>query len=155
MKRWSKLQRQLYLIIDDAINFQIHCAVYKMKKTQGENYLPRYWITLGKEIIFDYPHQFMHEDSKAGEIVRSHYPFDGVVCDISAMIKGYIYTPAAEAINLGFKQDYWRLVDILRAADRRIGLHRLVEIYSGSSNDAVNKIIAARLQARGKHSGVS
>lgn len=28
---WSKLQKQLYLIIDKESKFQIHCSVYKTK----------------------------------------------------------------------------------------------------------------------------
>lgn len=32
MKRWSNLQKQLYLILDNKINLQIHCSVYRMNK---------------------------------------------------------------------------------------------------------------------------
>ena len=56
--RWSKLQRELYKIIDDTINFQIHCVRYPMDSQRGQTDLPRYWITLDGETIFDYPKQF-------------------------------------------------------------------------------------------------
>lgn len=49
MTRWSKLQKQLYLIWDPSINIQIHCCVYPMKSRWGSNDLPRYFITLDKE----------------------------------------------------------------------------------------------------------
>ena len=59
-KRWSKLQSRLYRLIDPALNFQIHCAVYEMNSNGGwhGNKLPRYFITIGKEIVFDYPKDF-------------------------------------------------------------------------------------------------
>ncbi len=63
MKKWSKLQKELYLIIDPTIDFQIHCVAYPMRSRYGNTALPRYWITLGKEIIFDYPKQFLSPEN--------------------------------------------------------------------------------------------
>ena len=62
-KRWSKLQSEIYNLLDKRIDIQIHCSVYRMKSNWGSTDLPRYWITLGKEIIFDYPQQFLDEKS--------------------------------------------------------------------------------------------
>lgn len=63
MKRWSSLQRELYQILDEKINFQIHLSMYRMQSQYGGTDMPRYWITLGDEIIFDYPKQFVdHND---------------------------------------------------------------------------------------------
>lgn len=62
MRRWSKLQKELYLMIDPSIDFQLHCSVYPMRSQRGSTDLPRYWITLNKEIIFDYPKQFVDYD---------------------------------------------------------------------------------------------
>ena len=64
MRRWSKLQKELYLIIDPNIDFQIHCSVYRMQSRMGSTDLPRYWITLNKEIIFDYPCQFVNAEGE-------------------------------------------------------------------------------------------
>ena len=58
-KHWSKLQREIYKLIDSRIGIQIHCSVYRMDSRWGGTDLPRYWITLGKEIIFDYPKDFL------------------------------------------------------------------------------------------------
>lgn len=44
MKRWSSLQRELYKIVDDKIDFQIHIALDRM---DVNNSLARYWITIG------------------------------------------------------------------------------------------------------------
>lgn len=47
-KHWSKLQREIYKLIDSRIGIQIHCSVYRMDSRWGGTDLPRYWITLGK-----------------------------------------------------------------------------------------------------------
>lgn len=62
MKRWSKLQKELYNLIAPELDFQIHCRAYRMDSQSGSTDLPRYWITLGKETIWDYPGQFVGDD---------------------------------------------------------------------------------------------
>ena len=59
-RRWSKLQSRLYNLIEPSVNFQIHCALYEMNSNDGYHSLklPRYFITINKEIIFDYPKDF-------------------------------------------------------------------------------------------------
>lgn len=58
-KPWSKLQKEFYLIRADGINFQLQCRRYRMDSTQGSTDCPRYWITLNKEVIWDYPKDFI------------------------------------------------------------------------------------------------
>ena len=59
-KRWSKLQSRLYNLMDEKAEFQIHCALYEMNSNDGYhgNKLPWYFITIGKDMMFDYPKQF-------------------------------------------------------------------------------------------------
>lgn len=59
-RRWSKLQKALYNIIDPKVKLQIHCVAYPMRSKTGyaNNNVPRYWITIEKEIIWDYPKIF-------------------------------------------------------------------------------------------------
>ena len=133
---WNKLQRGLYMIVDPTINFQIHCAVY----STGPNYkIPRYWITLGKEIIFDYPKQYM--DS------WFMFPSNGLVSDISDLIREYIDTPLSELMNKHFENDLWGLADIFRAADRRIGQRRLSQMQKATKEPIVQKILALRIKS--------
>lgn len=154
-KRWSKLQKELYLIITPTINFQIHCATYRIG--QYGNYIPRFWVTLGKEIIFDYPKQFV----SSGQIMKYHipetnyenihYPYEDVhhicgVSDISDLIREYIDTPASEILTKHFECDRWGLTDIFRAADRRIGQRRLGLLQQATKNQAVRKILALRIK---------
>lgn len=126
MKKWSKLQKELYLIIDPTIDFQTHCVAYPMRCRYGNTDLPRYWITLGKEIIFDSPKQFVTLDGgirnfKSATWDNKNYPYKNDVSDISDLIREYIDTPVSEIMTKHFENDYWGLANILPAADRRIG----------------------------------
>lgn len=136
MKRWSSLQRELYKIIDEQINFQIHLSKYRMQSQYGSTDLPRYWITLDNEIIFDYPKQFVGESNgettlRNGNITRNlngeiaHYPYQTDISEISNLIREYIDTPKEEVFTNHFENDYWGLINILKAADKRIGRRRL------------------------------
>ncbi len=151
--RWSKLQRELYEVITDDINFQIHCSAFPMDSQYGGTKLPRYWISLDKEIIFDYPKQFVIKT----EIVRyrgnvrnlsgkaAYYPYGTDISEISELIKEYIDTPKNEILTKQFDHDHWGLVNILRAADRRIGTRRLESLKKKTHNIAALKVIETRL----------
>lgn len=140
---WSKLQKQLYNIITDEIDLQIHCVVYSMNSNYGSTGLPRYFITLGKEIIWDYPADFI----KAGTLNDNsiNYPYNSDVPEISNLIEEYVNTGSAELADKVFENDRWGLTDILKAADRRIGKRRL-EALRHQSSIAVKNIIDIRLQ---------
>ena len=150
MKRWSSLQRELYQIIDEHIGFQIHLSKYRMKSQYGTTDLPRYWITLGKEIIFDYPKQFA-DPSQSGSFTknlngkRRRYPYDTDVSDISYLIREYIDTPKDNILSKHFENDCWGLANILRAADKRLGKRRLDLLKRKTDNKAALKIIEYRL----------
>lgn len=74
---WSKLQKQLYNIVDKSDNFQMHCSVYKTKSawnagqrsgiSKKQEQIPRYWITIGKgndkKIIWDFPNNYLDCES--------------------------------------------------------------------------------------------
>ena len=34
-KRWSKLQKRIYNLMDNSIDFQIYCALYEMNSNDG------------------------------------------------------------------------------------------------------------------------
>ena len=157
-RSWSKLGRDIRSLFAPKLPLQIHCVAYALnsKEAMGSTRLPRYWITLGKEIIFDFPKQFMetviHEPSEwminhygdeAG-MLKHEYPYSQSrgVSDISNFIRKYIETPK-EKLMEPFENDYWGLADILRAADRRIGKRRLMEM--NTDNPGARKIISLRL----------
>lgn len=150
IRPWSKLQKEVYLLVDSKLDFQIHCVAYRMCSQWGSTDLPRYWITLGNETIFDYPKQFIHsegpdENSRIAYEALSIYPYSSETSEISNMLREYIDTPLSELMTKKFEGDHWGLTAILRAADRRIGQRRLAELAEIVSNPAAQKILKQRI----------
>jgi hypothetical protein len=145
MKRWSKLQKQLYDLRASEINFQIHCSIYRMQSQRGSTDIPRYWITLEKEIIWDYPKDFIDKPSPFRE-KPNHYPYGTDISDISSLFREYLDTSKDELLNKHFENDHWGLINILRAADRRFGSRRLKELKRKIKNKAATKILNCRLE---------
>ena len=141
-RRWSKLQSRVYNIMDPALNFQIHCALYEMNSNNGYHgsKLPRYWITIGKDIVFDYPKQF-DTTYKYG---RNSYPWDTDISNISDSIEEYLHTPRNELLEQ-FSNDKCKVTDILRLCDRRIGKRQLLKMYDTLENETLKNIVRLRL----------
>lgn len=142
-KPWSKLQKKLYTIRADGIRFQIQCRLYRMKSQCGSTDFPRYWITLDKEIIWDYPKDFINTPHP-GRKPKVAYPYITDISAISDLIREYVDTPKEQLMSKSFERDYWDLIDIFRAVDKRIGLRRLDELKK-TKNLAARKIVEKRL----------
>lgn len=147
MRRWSKLQKQLYQIIDPAIGFQIQCRVYAMDSLCGSTGIPRYWITLGKEIIWDYPKHFVSKGFLDRHLPYK-WPYATDVSGISDLIRNYIDTPREQLLIKTFQEDVWELVDILRAADRRLGNRQWDLLEQRTQTEAARKILARRREVK-------
>ncbi|MBP7583682.1 MAG: hypothetical protein KBA61_06590 [Spirochaetes bacterium] len=141
MKPWSKLQKRLYGIIDPRIDFQIHCVAYPMKSRRGTAGIPRYYITLGKEIIWDYPKDFIAGTQSGSE---SNYPHENDATAISLLIEEYIETDKTILLQKDFISDRWGLTDILKASDRRIGRKRLQSLLTSVRGTRAKEIIHQR-----------
>jgi hypothetical protein len=147
MARWSKLQKQLYQLFDPQIHIQIQCRLVRMNSQYGSTDLPRYWITLGKEVIWNYPGQF---SLPGGGVARADgtmvvgYPHSTDISLISALIREYIDTPVSHLLSKQFTSDHWGLVNILRAADRRIGVRQWPKLRRKTHNVAALKVLAER-----------
>lgn len=160
MSRWSKLQKELYLIMTDQIDIQVHCAVYRMDSEYGRTNLPRYWITLDQEIIWDYPKQFVTHDGGVRNLTGfvAGYPYNTDISNISKLIREYIETPKNELMSKVFEHDHWGLINMLRCADRRIGKRRFEKLRKKIHNKAALKILQARMdlcQRNGKMKSVT
>ena len=114
MKRWSKLQKRFYELVDEGIDFQIHCAVYRMQ-------------------------------SRRGGTLAKFYPYDSGISGIGELIREYIDTPKDELFKKHFDTDEWGLANILKAADKRIGKMRLQILAKNKKNQAMQKVVQARL----------
>ena len=139
MSAWSKLQKSLYSIVSDKVDFQIHCSVYRMQSQWGCTDLPRYWITVGKDIVFDYPKQFTNND----EIKK--YPYETQISAISDCIREYIDCPVNLLPEKKFENDLWGLTDILKAVDKRLGKERLKN-YFVSADSTIDAILSKRFE---------
>ncbi len=150
MRRWSKLQSALYRVIDPSIRFQIQCRVVRMGSSYGSTDLPRYWITLGKETIWSYPGQFVVPGGATRRVDSAkltYYPYVTDVPAISDLIREYIDTSVANLLTKQFTNDHWGLVNILRAADRRIGQRQLPLLRRKIHNVAALKVLDVRQPA--------
>lgn len=86
-KRWSKLQARLYNLMDPMVDFQIHCALYEMNSLGHHgNRLPRYFITIDKEIVFDYPRDIALDK-------KYTYLWNNDIEKMSDLIEEYIQCP--------------------------------------------------------------
>jgi len=144
MRVWSKLQKKYYGFRAGGLNIQLHCNAHRMKSQWGNAKLSRYWITLGKEIIWDYPKDFFgtkHPEQKC----QLEYLYLPDVTDISDLIEEYLNTSKHDIMNKIFDNDKWGLINILRASDRRIGTRRLHKLKKKTNNVAARKIIDVRL----------
>jgi hypothetical protein len=146
---WSKLQKQLYLLVDPEIRFQVHCRVVRMASERGSTDLPRYWITLDRETIWDYPADFVAPGTygmtrRLDSSFLLGFPYSTDISAISDLIREYIDTPADELLSRHFENDHWGLANILRAADRRIGRRQWPALKKKTHNQAALKVLAAR-----------
>nr|MCD8387646.1 hypothetical protein [Bacteroidales bacterium] len=146
MKRWSKLQSTLYSIIAPEVDFQIHCVAYPMLTKTGyaNQSVPRYWITIGKDIVWDFPKCCPKEQLDA-----MYYPYCRDLSIISQTIRDYIDCPQEQLLAFDAEDTRWGLIPILRACDRRIGKRRLAEMQS--QNLVINQIINKRLNISQNH----
>ena len=143
-RRWSKLQKEYYLLLADGLDLQLQCRAYRMDSQRGRTNLPRYWITLGKEVIWDYPKDFIKKPHPHRTNVK-WYPYGTDISDISNLIREYIDTPKTELFSKEFINDYWGLTNILKASDKRIGTRKLPELKKKIKNKAALKVIEQRL----------
>jgi hypothetical protein len=58
MRRWSKLQKEIEQLFVEEVDLRIQCRAYRMASQRRRTDLPRYWVTLGKDVIWDYPRDF-------------------------------------------------------------------------------------------------
>lgn len=120
---WSKLQRDMYKLLDPKLDLQIQCRVTKTGMSNHDGKVAwdiSYWVTLGKgedqEVLFD-----SGESAKRDEHVKYLYQKFERIQNLSQVIRDYIETPRDEFITKKFDGDKWGFVNILRCADRRIG----------------------------------
>jgi hypothetical protein len=129
---WSKIQKELYNLLDPNAELQAHCSVHRMESQYGSKDLPRFFITLGygdsQEVIFDYPKDFPEVAEK------NFYPYESgsfskywqyspghFTKSFASTIREYVDTSKDELLTLDLKDDNLGLINIFKCADRRLG----------------------------------
>ncbi len=137
--RWSQLQKLIYDVWVDYPRLQIHCNSYDLSGTAS---VGRWWVTLGKEVIWDVPRDFPDERAKG--------TYNSFASEVTHIIRSYLDTSRAELLTREFPDDRWSVVEIFRAADRRIGHQRLVELSEGFRSPAALRIVEERILGPGR-----
>jgi hypothetical protein len=132
--RWSQLQKLIYNVWCDDLGLQIHTNAFALS---GSASVGRYWITLGKDIIWDVPRDFPEEKAKG--------TYNNVASEISEVIKAYLDTPREELLSRVFEADRWGIVDIFRVSDRRLGRKSLELMEITTLPEPAKRILEARL----------
>jgi hypothetical protein len=109
-----------------------------MKSSQGSTDIPRYWITLDGEIIWDYPRDFLD--------TLDQFPYFNAIQSISDVIRYYLDTPIKDLTTKNFEIDAWGLTDIFLVCDKRVGVRHLTKVIP--KNSMIQKIIDARRNHR-------
>ena len=129
---WSKLQNRLYTVLRPELQLQMHCTNYVSgRDVKGGPFdAPRHWITLEKEIIWDFPSYFLewnHPDvpMPLKYLESGHGPWGSYESAPAQLILEYLATPVPQLLDHPFDRDYWGLINIFRAADRRLGQRQL------------------------------
>lgn len=143
-RRWSRLQKQIYNLLDKKISMQIHC-IGMNNDPDGNSFrgLGLYKVSVGKEIIWNFPKDFITYDYK--------YPdggdcFSYSVTDINLLVRKYIDTPKDALLWKQYENDWFKLTDLLKAADRRFGREKLLLFFKDCENEAVGKILKLRFE---------
>ena len=132
MKRWSKLKREVESLMAPKLEFKIYVNACNI----GESIpLPRFWITVGGKIVWDWPKDFMGQEG--------WYFYDSAK-KISQLLRDYINTPESELLSKQF-YDSFNLIPVLRVCDRRIGKRRLANLLQDPQNFEIAFIISNRL----------
>ena len=138
MKRWSKLQSRIYGMVAPQLPFQIHYIAYPMRSERGSTLIPRCYITIGKEIIWDFPRDFPDACVDSYSACTECFP-------IATLLRMWTDASSDDLLEFAPPADRWGLAEILLAVDRRMGRKRLRLLYERTKNENVKAIIDMRL----------
>lgn len=154
--RWTKLQKSLDNLISPKLykRFAIHCTKYNWTNSSGYKSIstyPRCWLTLDKQIIWEFPGKFIADDvnnplyikdSNGNTYWNETKTVDGGYEYVMSTLKAYVNTPYEDLNKLN---DIIGLVSLLQLADKRTGKRKLTQIDTSTVSEAECKLINARL----------
>ena len=147
---FSKLKKIINGLFDENLKMDFCCTAYPMRAQYANNHTPRFYVKMGKEIIWDFPKDFTTEKTP----LESWFYRDSN--GISELVRDYIDTPVDKLWRKKFKNDTWectyqetvkvnyRLAEIFIAADRRLGREALLKWAESRRNPVVDAILMKR-----------
>ena len=153
---FSKLKKRIESLFDEKLDMKFCCVSYPVHGQWGQhNSIPRFYLKLGKEIIWDFPKDFEIKDLPFYYWAESN--------GITNLIREYIDTPASELLKKNFECEtidfssflnseehsgnyciYYKITPLFKAADRRLGKDKLKEWSMKVKNPLVDRIIEQR-----------
>lgn len=147
-------------MFDDKLKMEFFCNSYPIRGQWGhKNSVPRFYLKVGKEIIWDFPKDF--------EVKDFPFYFWADNNNISDLIREYIDTPLDKLLNKKFKFDTnvfymqhldsnnqdeitieYKLTDLFKATDRRLGNEKIKNWALNISNQKVDRIIELRFSEK-------
>jgi len=122
-KPWSKLKARVEDLFVPSLDIRIHCTKYRYYTNHDHYDVPRHYIMMAGEVIWDFPGPYLR--SKGNPYAP---PIDyqwGFANGVASVLRQYLDCPKDKLLETQFEEDHWFLGDMLRAADRRLGFKRL------------------------------
>ena len=144
-KRWSKLKKLVEDLFAPGLPLQIHCtAIRTTIYNEGSlaEVLGVFTVCLGKDVIWNFPRQFVNEETIYSD-GGNRYSFG--VRDLNEILREYLDTPKDVLLKKEFARDFFGLTNILKAADRRLGLERLEKHFKECEQESLRKVLSTRL----------
>ena len=152
---FSKLKKQIENLFVPELKMKVNCFSYPIRSQYGSSSIPRFYVQLGKETIWDFPKDFPIKH------INYHHWKDST--GVSVLIREYMDTPLLELPGKIFPFEHVKeihqylwynhqdnydfklgLTDLFKAADRRIGKEKLLKWASKIENPKVKLILETR-----------
>lgn len=146
-KPWSKRKKLIQSFWLDELKMEIHCTAYRHTSNHDKYEIPRYWIVLNGEMIWDFPGPFIEGTITGVRLPAIQYWLHNLSF-ASVILDEYVDRPRENLFDV-FQNDEWELGDVLRAADRRIGKNKLLAwAKSLHSDNPALLVLTARFPRR-------
>ena len=155
---FSKLKKQIESLFVPELKIKVCCISYPIRSQHGSSSIPRFYVQVGKETIWDFPKDF--------PIKNANYHCWKDQTTISELIREYIDTPISELLNKKFTLEHIRridqylwenyqddydfklgLTDLFKASDRRLGKEKLLKWSSKIKYHKVYFILEKRFSS--------
>ena len=153
---FSKLKKVIDGLFDDKLKMEFCCNAVPIRGQWGQhNSIPRFYLKLDKEIIWDFPKDF--------EIKEIPYGYWADNNNISDLVRDYIDTPLEKLLDHKFElennsftiqnsksnllENYdidYKLTELFKTSDRRLGKEKLLKWAEQIKNPMIDRILKIR-----------